>query len=271
MKLNRAQTMANSNPSKRDAHRDQAQPLDRIDVGSQQDGQGGNANGITSANPTDAYLTTRISLGANDGPVDDLLEMVDGWESKTGQSVFPQFSVSPDSAASGDGAAYGDALDQIAKQFSPAQMRQLGESMLKLADAIDQAWDPAAVRSSYHWISRAGRIERQALTLAQVAILIRDKANRRTHHIPQEFIAEPAWQMLLELFIQFAGGADVSTKSLCIVSGVPDTTALRVIERMENANLIERSQSLVDKRVTLVKLTRHGVVAVGSYLTEIGR
>jgi DNA-binding MarR family transcriptional regulator len=58
---------------------------------------------------------------------------------------------------------------------------------------------------------------------------------------------------------------------LCIFSGVPDTTALRVIEKMEAANLIERSQSLVDKRVTLVRLTRHGIVAVGSFLMEVGR
>jgi hypothetical protein len=263
--------MTNSNPYERDAHQDQAQPVDQNRVGSRKEEEGGDVNRPTPANGTDAYLTTRMSLGANDGPVDDFLEMVDGWESEAGQSVFPQFSISPQNAASGDNPAYGDALDQIARQFSPAQMRQLGQSILKLADAIDQTWDPEAARSNDHWITRAGRIERQALSLAQVAFLIRNKAIRRTHYIPQEFIAEPAWQMLLELFIQFAGGADVSTKSLCIVSGVPDTTALRVIERMENANLIERSQSLVDRRVTLVRLTRHGTVAVGSYLKEVGR
>jgi hypothetical protein len=260
--------MANSNPSKGDAHRHQGRPLAPNNPASLQGSEGRDANETTPANPADAYMTTRLSLGANDGPVDDFLELADRWESETGQSVFPQFATSPSNPASCDEAAYGGALDQIAKQFSSTQMRQLGESMLKLADSLDQAWDPAAVRSNYHWITRAGRIERHALRLAQTAILMRDKANRRTHYIPQEFIAEPAWQMLLELFIQFAGGADVSTKSLCIVSGVPDTTALRVIEKMENANLIERSQSLVDKRVTLVRLTRHGIVAVGSFLME---
>lgn len=267
----RAQVMANSNPSKSDAHRRQAKPQDGIDSGLPQANEGPHDDKTPPAKPGDAYLTTRLSLGANDGPIDDFLELADRWEAETGNSVFPQFETPSDNASRHDEAAYGAALDQIAKQFSPSQMRQLGESMLKLADALDQAWDPAALRSSYHWITRAGRIERQALNLSQVAILMRDKAKRRTKYIPQVFVAEPAWQMLLELFIQFAGGADVSTKSLCIVSGVPDTTALRLIEKMENADLIERSQSLVDKRVTLVRLTRQGVVAVGSLLMEVGR
>jgi Winged helix DNA-binding domain len=269
--LNGAQAMAFSPPPKNDADRYQGRPLSRKESKLQKAGDGLEANETTPAKPTDAYLTTRLSLGANDGPVDDLLELAERWEAETGQSVFPQFAISPDNTASGDEPAYNGAIDEIAKRFSPTQMRQLGESILKLADALDQGWDPAAVRSSYHWLTCAGRIERQALVLAQVAILMRNKAKRRTHYIPKEFIGEPGWQMLLELFIQFAGGADVSTKSLCIVSGVPDTTALRVIEKMESADLIERSQSLVDKRVTLVRLTRHGVVAVGSFLMDVGR
>jgi hypothetical protein len=263
--------MVNSNPHKGDGHRDQTQPLDHENAGSGQEGAGSHINGTPSASPADSYLKTRLSLGANDGPVDDYLEFAERWEAETGHGVFPQFDSPSNNAARQDEAAYGEALDQIAKQFSPTQMRRLGKSMLKLADALDQAWNPAEVRSTYHWITRAGRIERQALLLAQTAILMRDSANRRMHYIQQEFVAEPAWQMLMELFIQFAGGADVSTKSLCIVSGVPATTALRLLEKMENADLVERSQSLVDKRVTLVRLTRQGVVAVGSFLMEVGR
>jgi DNA-binding MarR family transcriptional regulator len=262
--------MAYPPPKKSDADRHQAVPLSRNGPTLPKASEGPEGNEPTPAKSADAYLATRLSLGANDGPVDDLLEMADRWEAETGHSIFPQFAISADKAASREEATHVGALDQIAKQFSPTQMRQLGESILKLADALDQAWDPAAVRSSYHWITRAGRIERQALVLAQVAILMRNRAKRRARYISKEFISEPAWKMLLELFIQFAGGAEVSTKSLCIVSDVPDTTALRVIEKMESANLVERSQSLVDKRVTLVRLTRQGIVAVGSILMEVG-
>jgi DNA-binding IclR family transcriptional regulator len=74
--------------------------------------------------------------------------------------------------------------------------------------------------------------------------------------------------MLLELFIQFAGGARVSTKCLVIASGAPDTTALRMIDRLVESGLVERAPSQTDKRVTLINLTREGVVAVGMVLTE---
>ncbi|AOL93928.1 DNA repair protein RadC [Porphyrobacter sp. LM 6] len=75
--------------------------------------------------------------------------------------------------------------------------------------------------------------------------------------------------MLIELFVQFAGGAKVSTKSLCIISGIPDTTALRLIDKLDEAGLIKRTSSQADKRVTLVELTREGVVAVGNALMDI--
>jgi DNA-binding MarR family transcriptional regulator len=213
-----------------------------------------------------------LRLGANDGPVDDFIELVEGWEAATGHSLFPSTSepLPPDlPPVPGDGVA--QLLGHIAEDFSPTQMRQLGESLIKLADSLDQMWHPHEVRSSYHWITTAGRIERQALGLAQVAMRMRKTAKDRAQHLSPEFLGEPYWEMLLELFTQFAGGAKVSTKSLCIASGVPDTTALRMIDNLEDACLVDRSISPLDRRVTLVGLTKQGVVAVGSILLQAGR
>lgn len=206
-------------------------------------------------------------LGANDGPVDDFLELIDGWEETTGSSLFADSESCGTRKSPSDAETHQTMLDRVAADFSPQQIRQLAASMLKLADAVDQMWDPTAVRSSYHWITRAGQIERRSLQLAQTAIRARNIAKRRARHIPPEFLGEPAWEMLLELFVQFAGQADISTKSLCLVSGLPDTTALRLIDKLEQAGLVERSQSAADKRVTLLRLTRQGVVAVGSALS----
>ncbi len=161
-------------------------------------------------------------------------------------------------------------LEDISLRLSPKEMRGLSQSLLKLADAMDQDWSPARSRSKYHWISQAGRIERNAIELAKTAIRIQELGRRRERYIPAEMLGEPSWQMLLELFIQFAGGAKVSTKSLCIISGCPDTTALRQIDQLEAAGLVQRSQSQEDKRVTLIELTRKGVIAVGSTLKDLG-
>ena len=228
-----------------------------------------------------------LMLGANEGQVDDFLDLVDRWEEITGHSLVPESATqaseqavdqaeessaktsAPDPALRADD-AYG-MLNRIATDFSAQQMRQLGASLIRLADSIDQEWSPDQAKLSYHWLTKAGQIERNAVELAKVAVQARLAASRRTRHLPAEFLGEPAWEMLLELFIQFAGGAKVSTKSLCIASGLPDTTALRLIDRLEEAGLIERSQSQIDKRVTMVFLTRQAVKAVGSILMEMRR
>jgi hypothetical protein len=205
-------------------------------------------------------VANRPGLGANDGPADDFIATVEGWPDEAGSLLRADDR--------SDQAEQQRALDQIAGSFSAGQMRSLGASLLKLADALDDAWHPAGVRSEYHWMTRAGHIERRSLQLAQVAGRLRAAARRRRRHLSGEWFGEPAWEMLLELFIQFSGGARVSTKSLVIASGAADTTALRIMDRLEEAELIQRSPSQTDKRVTLVGLTRRGVVAVGSVLME---
>ncbi len=91
----------------------------------------------------------------------------------------------------------------------------------------------------------------------------------REEAIGIDIIGVPAWNMLLELFKQFAGGAKVSTKSLQLISRCPETTALRIIARLEHRGLVTRSQSPTDKRVTFVTLTRDGVVKVGTVLERL--
>ena len=163
----------------------------------------------------------------------------------------------------------GAVLNVASRNLSPDDMRTLAGSLLKLADALDLEWSPNGVTSQFHWITQAGRIERNSLELSKIAMRVRELGKRRERFLPAELLGEPCWQMLLELFIQFAGGAKVSTKSLSLISGSPDTTAHRLIDRLEDAGLVKRSTSASDKRVTLVELTRKGVLAVGGALKAL--
>ena len=76
--------------------------------------------------------------------------------------------------------------------------------------------------------------------------------------------------MLLELFKQFSGGARVSTKSLQIIARCPETTALRIIDKLEDRGLVIRIPSDTDRRVTFVALSREGLAKVGSVLERFG-
>lgn len=70
---------------------------------------------------------------------------------------------------------------------------------------------------------------------------------------------DPAWNMLLDLYVQQARGSRVSITSLTIAAGVPPTTALRWISLLEGRGLLEREPDRFDKRRCFVRLTDDAV------------
>jgi predicted transcriptional regulator len=162
-----------------------------------------------------------------------------------------------------------EVLGQLEANMSPASLRDFAATLLRLADSIDQDWDPAQVRSIFPWFSQAARIERNAVVLAFSAAKEERRAKLREEVIGSDLVGIPAWNMLLELFKQFAGQAKVSTKTLQIVANCPETTALRIIDKLEERGLVARSHSDGDRRVTFVELTREGMTRVGSVLERL--
>jgi predicted transcriptional regulator len=160
-------------------------------------------------------------------------------------------------------------LGQIEAKMSPASLREFASTLLRLADSIDQNWDPAHVRSVFPWFSQAAKIERNAVVLAFSAAKEERRAKLREEVIGVDLVGIPAWNMLLELFKQYAGQAKISTKSLQIVANCPETTALRIIDKLEERGLVVRSHSEGDKRVTFIELTRDGMARVGTVLERL--
>lgn len=218
-----------------------------------------------------------ISLAANDTDVDDFLDYVEGYfnsDLKVFAFSNPGVREERELITDSDSDALfstkkQSVLDALERDWSPKDLRDLGGSLLRLGDAIDQAWSPYENKREYHWPSKAASIERDSFNLAQKAArLLEERRNREAHFSPRRFEG-PAWNMLLELFCQFAGGAKISSKSLVLSSGSPASTAMRHIDKLENEGMIKRIQSEVDGRVTLVGLTKRGVLSVGSYLQNL--
>lgn len=65
---------------------------------------------------------------------------------------------------------------------------------------------------------------------------------------------DPAWDMLLDLYVQETGSAGTMVSALCIASGVPQTTALRYIYRLEQLGLVRTTGHPTDQRRTMVSL-----------------
>jgi DNA-binding MarR family transcriptional regulator len=70
-----------------------------------------------------------------------------------------------------------------------------------------------------------------------------------------DIFGEPAWDMLLDLFIANDRGQEVSISSLCHAAAAPATTALRWINVLEERGLIVRQRDPNDGRRVWLMLT----------------
>lgn len=85
------------------------------------------------------------------------------------------------------------------------------------------------------------------VTARDVRAVIRAR-RMRDQFFTGELFADPAWDMLLDLFASELEGRRVSVSSLCIAAAVPPTTALRWIGAMHDAGLFERQADPNDRR-----------------------
>lgn len=83
-------------------------------------------------------------------------------------------------------------------------------------------------------------------------------AFRRRRDIKFEGLAlfeDPAWDILLAIYIDEADGRLVSVSSACYASHVAPTTALRWIARLEQTGALERTDDPHDRRRSYLRLT----------------
>lgn len=80
-----------------------------------------------------------------------------------------------------------------------------------------------------------------------------------------ELFGEPAWDILLDLYIAHVEGKDVSVSSACIGSAAPPTTGLRWLGVLADENLVCREHDPADQRRILVRLTAQGLEAMDRY------
>jgi DNA-binding MarR family transcriptional regulator len=67
--------------------------------------------------------------------------------------------------------------------------------------------------------------------------------------------AEPAWDILLDLYVAGARSAPISRTSACVAASVPNTTGLRYLELLETKGLIETRDDAHDRRQRLVTIS----------------
>lgn len=93
----------------------------------------------------------------------------------------------------------------------------------------------------------------------------------RDQFFEAEIFADPAWDMLLDLYAARLEHARVAVSSLCIAAAVPATTALRWIKALSAAGLFVRRQDPHDGRRVFVALSDSATAAMHAYFAVVAQ
>jgi FixJ family two-component response regulator/DNA-binding MarR family transcriptional regulator len=115
---------------------------------------------------------------------------------------------------------------------------------------------------------RSGAPRSTELYSRVIDLLQRVQKSKKRVHV-QQVIDETSWDMLLDLMSAHIRGEVVTVTSLCFVSTSPQTTALRRVEDLEAAGLIERQPDQGDRRRRIVTLTPKGIDEMSRYLSAV--
>lgn len=81
-----------------------------------------------------------------------------------------------------------------------------------------------------------------------------------------DLFGEPAWDILLDLFVMQHLHCNVSVNSACIAAAVAPTTALRHLARLEALGLVESTDDPMDRRRRFLRLSDTGLDMVSRAL-----
>jgi DNA-binding MarR family transcriptional regulator len=92
---------------------------------------------------------------------------------------------------------------------------------------------------------------------------------QRGRFFNSNLFADPAWDMLLELYAAALTERRLTVSRLAERSGAPLTTALRWIATLEKEGLIDRVNDRFDRRRMFLALTEKGRGAMSAYFDEL--
>ena len=116
----------------------------------------------------------------------------------------------------------------------------------------------------------AGADPSDADLVARAELILAERRQRR-HFLPAELFHEPAWDMLLALFVSRDERQPMNIKALVSMSDAPVTTSQRWIEHLHKLKLIDRVIDPADRRRVEISLSYGGDQAMRSYLRALRR
>jgi len=155
--------------------------------------------------------------------------------------------------------------DRQDKDIGPELVRLYRTDLEDLIGKLRQLLANLTADNESYTSPRAGD---SPFSLGELARLILIARRNRTRHFNKAMLGEPAWDMLLALYVTESSGPRKSVSRLSSMSGAPATTALRWLDYLAKEQLVARSPNPTDKRVEFVMLTDKGRSTLEQYLSE---
>lgn len=147
---------------------------------------------------------------------------------------------------------------------------------ISASDAVQRSSDLDPFTRVAMIVDHANQLAAQASGIAPIVAhspvsvrTIIDARAARQRHFDSDLFADPAWDILLELYALRCEQRRTSVSKLCVGINVPMTTGLRWIDRLGKDGLIERESDPLDARRVWVSLSDRGFDSMSSYLREL--
>jgi DNA-binding MarR family transcriptional regulator len=105
-------------------------------------------------------------------------------------------------------------------------------------------------------------------TVALARRLIAERQMRR-RFLPADLFHEPAWDMMLALYVARAEDRVMNVKTLVASADAPVTTSQRWIDHLAKLRLVDRITDPADRRRIEVSLSLSGAEAIEGYLSAL--
>lgn len=106
-------------------------------------------------------------------------------------------------------------------------------------------------------------------TLVSRARIVFNARRLREHYFDGDIFGEPAWDILLLLFVADQSSGRLTASRLAEQIGTPLTTTARWLNDLEMKGLVARSDHPTDRRTIFIRLEDKARAALGAYLNLI--
>ncbi|UZK64964.1 winged helix DNA-binding protein [Sphingomonas sp. M1-B02] len=167
-------------------------------------------------------------------------------------------------------------VNDVTREAESVRLQRLNEEIARIADTLarltrgedgERRRSVRAPDNDYRGPDDGAPIE---ISPQEVRATIRSR-RMRGQFFQGDLFADPAWDMLLDLFASALERRQVSVSSLCIAAAVPPTTALRWIGTLHDAGLFERQADPSDRRRAYIGLSAKGLDGMRSYASAVKR